>query len=695
MRFLVFSLLLFSLYVHASEVALSQEEQRYIEAHPIVRVHNEMDWAPFNFYEDGRAQGLSIDVMNLIAQKVGLKVAYITGYSWNEFLTMMQENRLDVMLNIVKNDDRENYLLFTTPYQSVAHCVVVRNDAPWKIETIHDILDKNIAIEEGFFNHHYLKEHYPNTRLTLKKDTLSTLQSIAYNETDLTVGLVPVETYMIKRYGLSNLKVIGISDEELFAPKDLRIATSIHNPILIGILQKGLDAIDQEERNRIVNLWVNTNVEKIMNWNLLFKILFFFLLILAGTLFWTWRVKRIQKELADSNFLMHNLLNAIPNPLFYKDANGVFLGFNQAYEEAFGIDSTRFIGKTVLELDYLPPEDRLKYHQEDMRVIQHTLSLKREQDMVFHDGAVHHTLYSVNGFKTLKGKPGGLIGIFADISHQKKIQHELEISRHEVEESHKAMKDSIEYASLIQHSLLPNHTLLHRFFSDYCLLWQPKDIVGGDIYFMEEFDDGNTLLVMMMDCTGHGVAGAFVTMLVKAVERQIIATIRHQHERISPAKILGIFNQSIKHLLNQHDATAINNAGFDGAVLLYDKINARITFAGACLPLFCLQADGTLSILQGDKHSVGYKQSQTEYVFREHVLSVEQGMRFYITSDGFWDQNGGEKGFPFGKSRFIDLLKQHYQEPFADQEEIFIKTLHAYQGSEIRSDDIMLIGLKI
>lgn len=115
-----------------------------------------------------------------------------------------------------------------------------------------------------------------------------------------------------------------------------------------------------------------------MNWNVLFKILFFFLLILAGTLFWTWRVKRIQKELADSNFLMHNLLNAIPNPLFYKDANGAFLGFNQAYEEAFGIDSTRFIGKTVLDLDYLPPEDRLKYHQEDMRVIQHTLSLKRE-----------------------------------------------------------------------------------------------------------------------------------------------------------------------------------------------------------------------------------------------------------------------------------------------------------------------------
>ncbi len=695
MRLILFSLLFYSLFVHASEVTLSQEEQRYIKAHPMIRVHNEIDWAPFNFYEDGRAQGLSIDLMNLIAQKVGLKVAYITGYSWNEFLTMMQNNQLDVMLNIVKNENREKYLLFTTPYQSVAHCVVVRNDAPWKIETIQDILDKNIAMEEGFFNHHYLKEHYPSVRLTLKKDTLSTLQSIAYSETDLTVGLVPVETYMIKRYGLSNLKVIGISDEELFAPKDLRIATSVSNPILLGILQKGLDAIDQEERNRIVNLWVNTNVEKIMNWNLLFKILFVFCLILAGTLFWTWRVKRIQKELADSNFLMHNLLNAIPNPIFYKDVNGAFLGFNQAYEEAFGIDSRNFIGKTVLDLDYLPREDRLKYHEEDMRVIQQTLSLKREQKMVFHDGVLHHTLYSVNGFKMLNGKPGGLIGIFADISHQKKIQHELEISRQEVASSHKAIKDSIEYASLIQHSLLPNHTLFRRFFSDYCVLWQPKDIVGGDIYFMEEFNDGNELLVMMMDCTGHGVAGAFVTMLVKAVERQIIATIRHQEERISPAKILGIFNRSIKHLLNQHDATAINNAGFDGAVFLYDKANARITFSGACLPLFYIQTDGTLNIIQGDKHSVGYKQSQAEYVFSEHVLPVEQGMRLYITSDGYLDQNGGKKGFPFGKSRFTDLLTKHSQESFADQQEIFIDTLHAYQGDEIRNDDIMLIGFKI
>jgi len=142
MRLILFSLLFYSLFVHASEVTLSQEEQRYIKAHPMIRVHNEIDWAPFNFYEDGRAQGLSIDLMNLIAQKVGLKVAYITGYSWNEFLTMMQNNQTRRYAQYrQKTKIAKKYLLFTTPYQSVAHCVVVRNDAPWKIETIQDILE--------------------------------------------------------------------------------------------------------------------------------------------------------------------------------------------------------------------------------------------------------------------------------------------------------------------------------------------------------------------------------------------------------------------------------------------------------------------------------------------------------------------------------------------------------------------------
>ena len=95
---------------------LSVEEKAFLKAHPVIRVHNEKDWPPFNYFEYGTPRGLSIDYMDLVAEKLGIKVDYITGPSWNEFLDMVKRKDLDVMLNIVKTEDRNKYLLNTEPY---------------------------------------------------------------------------------------------------------------------------------------------------------------------------------------------------------------------------------------------------------------------------------------------------------------------------------------------------------------------------------------------------------------------------------------------------------------------------------------------------------------------------------------------------------------------------------------------------
>ncbi len=112
---------------------------------------------------------------------------------------------------------------------------------------------------------------------------------------------------------------------------------------------------------------------------------------------------------------------------------------------------------------------------------------------------------------------------------------------------HRKVTDSIEYASLIQHSLVPTNELFDKYFNDYFTIWYPKDIVGGDIYLFEELKDGEECLLMVIDCTGHGVPGAFVTMIVKAIERQIITTILNTpNMKVSPAWILKYFNQTMK-----------------------------------------------------------------------------------------------------------------------------------------------------
>jgi serine phosphatase RsbU (regulator of sigma subunit) len=191
------------------------------------------------------------------------------------------------------------------------------------------------------------------------------------------------------------------------------------------------------------------------------------------------------------------------------------------------------------------------------------------------------------------------------------------------------------------------------------------------------------------------VPGAFVSMLVKAIERQITARLVHGDENVSPAKILSIFNKSMKHLLKQEDEYSISNAGFDGGVIYYNKKESIVKYAGAETALFYIDAEGQLQTIKGSRHSVGYKKSDINFEFKEHIIEVQEGMKFYLTTDGYLDQNGGEKGFPLGKKRFSEIILQYNNESFADQQEIFLDVLQEYQGNEDRNDDVTLIGFKI
>ncbi|MBT8367688.1 MAG: transporter substrate-binding domain-containing protein, partial [Deltaproteobacteria bacterium] len=106
------------------KIEFTEAEKRWLDAHPVIRVHNEKDWPPFNYFEYGRPRGLSIDYMDLMAKKLGIEIEYVTGPSWNEFLEMVKRKELDVMLNIVKTEDRQKYLLYTEPYVKNPNVVV-------------------------------------------------------------------------------------------------------------------------------------------------------------------------------------------------------------------------------------------------------------------------------------------------------------------------------------------------------------------------------------------------------------------------------------------------------------------------------------------------------------------------------------------------------------------------------------------
>ncbi|GAB6073832.1 hypothetical protein JCM15786_04890 [Nautilia lithotrophica] len=288
------------------------------------------------------------------------------------------------------------------------------------------------------------------------------------------------------------------------------------------------------------------------------------------------------------------------------------------------------------------------------------------------------------------------VWIAFDITSKKEVEfmkNNLEIlldqKSKEIKKLHELTMDSIKYASFIQYAILPSKVIFEEAFKDYFIIWEPKNIVGGDIYLFEKIRD-NEYVLMVIDATGHGVAGAFMTILIKAIERQVIYNLKNKE--ISPSEILYEFNKNIKTILQQFDESSTSNAGFDGGVIYINLNTKTIKFAGANVSLYYVE-DGEVKTIKGDRYSVGYRQCDINHIYKEHELSLEKEA-FYITTDGYIDQNGGKKGFPFGKKRFKSIIENNYFKPFNIQKEIFINELKIYQNTEERNDDITLIGFK-
>jgi serine phosphatase RsbU (regulator of sigma subunit) len=271
---------------------------------------------------------------------------------------------------------------------------------------------------------------------------------------------------------------------------------------------------------------------------------------------------------------------------------------------------------------------------------------------------------------------------------------ELERIKTKFESIYNDLKSSIEYASLIQNSVVPEEKLFNRCFRDHFVLWHQKDIVGGDIYLFEELRHEEEFLMMVIDCTGHGVPGAFVTMLVKAIEREIVAKISKSQFDVSPAIILQHFNRTMKKLLKQETNDTLSNSGFDGGIVYINKKEGFIRFAGAQTSLFCVQ-ESQLSTIKGERQSIGYKKSNPDFTFTDHQIELNDSSCFYLATDGFLDQTGGKKGLVFGKRRFLDMIRNNYQKPFSQQQQIFMESLAAYQGTHARKDDITVVGFRL
>jgi PAS domain S-box-containing protein len=238
----------------AREADLTEEELRWIADNPVLRVHNEMDWPPFNFNENGQPAGYSIDYMNLLARKIGIQVEYISGPTWQDFLDMIQSGDLDVMLNVTPTPERSAYMIFTEPYLQTPTAVVV-GDPTLDVTSYEDLYGKRVAIVEGFLQQELLERAHPEIEIVTAVDTLSAMYAVLEGNADAMVDDYPVVNYLINANTLTGLRVaLILRDAESVSVNALGV--SIDQPVLMRILQKGMDAITFAEDADIRESWL-------------------------------------------------------------------------------------------------------------------------------------------------------------------------------------------------------------------------------------------------------------------------------------------------------------------------------------------------------------------------------------------------------------------------------------------------------
>lgn len=276
---------------------------------------------------------------------------------------------------------------------------------------------------------------------------------------------------------------------------------------------------------------------------------------------------------------------------------------------------------------------------------------------------------------------------------------ELRQQKELVEHKNKEVLDSITYAKRIQNTILPAQDYMKEHLEDFFVYYRPKDIVSGDFYWVNKKDD--QMLFAAIDCTGHGVPGALVSIVAHSNLQRAVTLFGLRH----PAEILDKLNESVMEGFNRH-GEGIRD-GMDIALCALNRENRTLEFSGANNSLYIFNdkrthwpegshplGEGIRGVeVKGDKQPIGYYENNTH--FTNHSISLESGDRIYVFSDGYADQFGGPNGKKLTRRRFKELLEKVFQQPSDEQKAALDKAFHDWKGQGEQVDDILVMGIGI
>lgn len=264
---------------------------------------------------------------------------------------------------------------------------------------------------------------------------------------------------------------------------------------------------------------------------------------------------------------------------------------------------------------------------------------------------------------------------------------ENERQRLKLEDLYKAVTASIRYAKRLQNSILPPKEVINSICPESFVLYKPKDIVSGDFYWFEKNDNLNFFAAV--DCTGHGVPGAFMSL----VGANGLNTSIREHNVIQPGEILDQLNTFVSDSLNKSREENQIRDGMDIALCSVNYDTLELNYAGANNPLYLIRDDEFI-IVKADKFAIGsFEPGSKKYT--QHKVQLQKGDVIYLFSDGYADQFGGERGKKFLYNRFREHLLSVHKKQMNEQKDYLEKTMHEWQGSFEQVDDILVIGVRI
>lgn len=402
-----------------------------------------------------------------------------------------------------------------------------------------------------------------------------------------------------------------------------------------------------------------------------------------GLVIWTARDiterKKAEELIETQRAQLHDILENVPQGVALFDADKRLVAWNTKYPDTLNVDPKELSSDTTI-YDLTKGLAKQGYYgdgnAEELAAarVKHLYSGNTRGEVSF-DGK---RIFDAQGTLTSDGR---MVVIYNDITQRLEAEKKLQ-------KAYGTISDSIRYASSIQRSVLNGEDALAAATQEHLVLWEPRDVVGGDIYWCQAWGDGH--LVILADCTGHGVPGAFMTLIASgALDRAV--------NEVPPGKVGDLIqrmHQIVQATLSQDSDGGESDDGLElGACFLGPRTD-KLTYAGARMPLFKL-SDGTVSEIRGARQGIGYRGISPTQRYEETEIALKPGMTFCMSSDGFLEQVGGNRGHMFGKRRFKKTLLSLEGKPVAEQKDHLHRTLLDYQGVENRRDDVSVIAFRV